>query len=269
MEWIHPSTPLPDRSHQTMPERKNQSSARPRRFSADGTVPIKPAAEAPAAAAAAAPAAAAPKLVAPQQQQSQQPQQPQQQQQQRQQQQPQQMQQQQQVQQQQLPRPQQQIEQMQAMQQAMPQTQMQQQPFVPADVPAERLPPSPRCVREWLTDLDSWYSHIPRRANETDCAFLCTHDKAAWCVWHEFKQDEASSCKLFDGCDGADKPADNSERSAERVQKTETERRLKAGCDCQWTNANACAPYSNDDSRCWSVCCSVFNSQPGVRGEVA
>ena len=29
-----------------------------------------------------------------------------------------------------------------------------------------------------------------------------------------------------------------------------------ANCDCKWASANSCAPHSNDDSRCWVVCCS-------------
>ena len=160
-------------------------------------------------------------------------------------------------------------------QQAQPQQPQQQQQQQATRFVSRRQPPAgPRCVREWLTDLDSWYSHIPRRANETDCEFLCTHDKASWCVWHEFKQDESSSCKLFDGCDtdtdkgggvGADTgaAAQGSEAAAQGDEaEEEAERQLKAGCDCKWAGANSCAPHSNDDSRCWGVCCSGYSSDP-------
>ena len=40
------------------------------------------------------------------------------------------------------------------------------------------------------------------------------------------------------------------------------ERELKAGCACKWANGNSCAPRSNDDSRCWGVCCSGYSSDP-------
>ena len=63
--------------------------------------------------------------------------------------------------------------------------------------------------------------------------------------------------------------------------------KAKAGCDCKGASTNSCAefrvnsrasrinfmtlqrlvaferpPHSNDDSRCWGVCCSGYNSDP-------
>ena len=91
-------------------------------------------------------------------------------------------------------------------------------------------------------------------------------------MWHEFRHDESSSCKLFDGCDtDTDKggavdagspPAQGTEASAQSAEPEEAERQLKAGCDCKWAGANSCAPHSNDDSRCWGVCCSGYGSDP-------
>ena len=120
-------------------------------------------------------------------------------------------------------------------------------------------------MREWLTNLDSWFSKIPRSANGGDCRYLCEHDKAEWCVWHEFAADEKGSCKLFDKCDGVDKDAsrsDSERRELKRKRKEEEQQEgLKAGCNCQWANPYSCVPHANDASRCWGVCCSSYTSQ--------
>ena len=101
-------------------------------------------------------------------------------------------------------------------------------------------------------------------------------------MWHEFRAEESSSCKLFDGCDtdkgegavvddadkgaaeaGAAAPSWEGGRQAQAAPavQSQAEGELKAGCDCKWANGNSCAPRSNDDSRCWGVCCSAFHSE--------
>ena len=57
-----------------------------------------------------------------------------------------------------------------------------------------------RCVRETFADMHSWYEHIPRRAKDHDCEYMCFSDRKDWCAAYEFGDEGNGTCKMFDDC---------------------------------------------------------------------
>jgi len=50
--------------------------------------------------------------------------------------------------------------------------------------------------------------------------------------------------------------------AAVAAPQTENLRKVEAAprCDCKWAGSNACTAPSDDGSRCWSQCCSLFKA---------
>ena len=57
-----------------------------------------------------------------------------------------------------------------------------------------------RCVRETFADMHSWYAHIPRKAKDHDCEYMCFNDRKEWCAAYEFAEEGNGTCKMFDDC---------------------------------------------------------------------